>query len=406
MRKFEINTVRKDFPLLERTIYGKRLVYFDNGATAQKPQIVIDRIQQYYSSENANIHRGVHHLSQVGTDLYEEARKTIQSFLNAKHEEEIIMTKGTTDSINLVAFGYSKLLKAGDEVLITEMEHHSNIVPWQMACEYSGATCRYIPLNGKGELDLSNIDELINSKTKILAVTHVSNSLGTINPIEMLIEKAHAVGAKVLIDGAQSLQHFKVDVQQLDADFYVFSGHKLFGPTGTGVLYGKKEALEQLPPYQGGGDMIKEVKMSGTTYNELPHKFEAGTPNIAGGIALKTAIDYFTEFDLSELEAHEKELLEYAETKLKALPGVRIIGTSENKVSVLSFVVEGAHHFDVGTLLDKQGVAVRTGHHCTQPVMDYFGINGTVRASFAFYNTKEEVDIFIGALERALNMLG
>ncbi|MEZ4936208.1 MAG: cysteine desulfurase [Crocinitomicaceae bacterium] len=406
MRKFDVNTVRKDFPLLARQVYGKPLVYFDNGATAQKPQVVIDRINQFYKEENANIHRGVHHLSQVGTDLYEESRKTIQGFLNAKFSEEIIFTKGTTDSINLVAFGYSKMLKPGDEVLITEMEHHSNIVPWQMACEYSGATCKYIPLNEKGELDLSQIDSLINSNTKVVAVTHVSNSLGTINPIEKLIEKAHKVGARILIDGAQSLQHFKVDVQALDVDFYVFSGHKLFGPTGTGILYGKKEALDQLPPYQGGGDMIKEVKMRGTTYNELPHKFEAGTPNIAGGIALKTAIDYFDSFDIQDLQKYEQELLEYAESEIKKLGGIRIIGEADEKVSVLSFVVDGAHHFDVGTLLDKQGIAVRTGHHCTQPVMDFFGISGTVRASFAFYNTKEEIDQFIQALKRALTMLG
>lgn len=405
MRKFDVHKVREDFPLLKREVYGKPLVYFDNGATSQKPQVVIDRIAQFYTKENANIHRGVHHLSQLGTDLYEESRKIVQRFLNARHSEEIIFTKGTTDSINLVAFAYSKILKKGDEVLITEMEHHSNIVPWQMACEYSGADCKYIPLTEKGELDLSNIDDLLNSNTKVLSLTHVSNSLGTINPIEELIEKAHAIGAKVLVDGAQSLQHFKVDVQQLDADFYVFSGHKLFGPTGTGVLYGKKELLDQLPPYQGGGDMIKEVRMSGTTYNELPHKFEAGTPNIAGGIALGTAIEYLNEFDLRELEAHEKDLLHYAESEITNLEEVRIIGEASNKVSVLSFVVDGAHHFDVGTLMDKQGIAVRTGHHCTQPVMDYFGINGTVRASFAFYNTKEEVDLFINALKRALNML-
>jgi cysteine desulfurase/selenocysteine lyase len=405
MRKFEINSVREDFPILKRTVYGKTLVYFDNGATSQKPQSVIDRVNEYYAQENANIHRGVHHLSQVGTDLYEDSRKCIQSFMNATHSEEIIFTKGTTDAINLVAFGYSKLLKEGDEVLITEMEHHSNIVPWQMACKYSGASLKYIPIDKKGELILDELGSLLTTNTKILALTHVSNSLGTINPIEQLIDKAHKVGAHVLIDGAQSLQHFKVDVQALDVDYYVFSGHKVFGPTGTGVLYGKKDLLNMLPPYQGGGDMIKEVKMTGTTYNELPHKFEAGTPNIAGGIALQTGIEYLTSFDFEDLISHEKELLEYAESKLKTLEGVRIIGEAENKISVISFVVDDGHHFDVGTLLDKQGIAVRTGHHCTQPVMDHFEITGTIRVSFAFYNTKDEVDVFIMALERALNML-
>lgn len=404
VKKFDVQTVRSQFPVLNRTIGKNRLVYFDNGATAQKPKSVIDRIQKYYSEENANIHRGVHHLSQVATSAYEEVRIQIAKYINANHSEEIIFTKGTTDSINLVAHSFGKLLNEGDEVLITGMEHHSNIVPWQMLAEEKNLTLRYIPITETGEL-VNDWGSYITSKTKMISLTHVSNALGTVNPIQNIIEKAREVGAKVLVDGAQSLQHFKIDVQALDIDFFAFSGHKIFGPTGTGVLYGKKDLLDAMPPYQGGGDMIKEVTLQKTTYNDLPHKFEAGTPNIAGIIGLGAAFDFLNELPMKEVIAHETQLLRYAEEQLQKIEGLRIIGTAKDKVSVISFLVDGTHPYDVGTILDQQGVAVRTGHHCTQPIMQFFDIPGTIRASFALYNTNEEVDIFVKALEKALGML-
>ena len=381
------------------------MIYFDNGATSQKPQFVIDAINRYYTKDNANIHRGVHHLSQKATNEYEASRKTIATYLNAKHTHEIIFTKGTTEGINLVAYSFGQLLQKGDEVIISAMEHHSNIVPWQMLCERVGCILKVIPINKKGEIIYDEYLHLLTEKTKLVAVTHISNSLGTINPIKKMIDDAHKVGAKVLIDGAQSIQHTKIDVQALDCDFYVFSGHKVFGPTGIGVLYGKEAILNKMPPYQGGGDMILKVTFEKTTYNELPFKFEAGTPHIAGAICLGKAIEYLNQFNIEDLERHELELADYATDLLLTFEGLHIIGESKKKTSVVSFVVDGAHPFDIGTLLDKQGVAVRTGHHCTQPIMDFYKIPGTVRASFAFYNTKEEIDYFIAALDKAITML-
>lgn len=403
--KFDVNTVRKDFPTLHQEVYGKPLIYLDNGATAQKPQIVIDAIQHYYEFENANIHRGVHYLSQVATEKYEQARKTIQAYINAKHEEEVIFTKGTTDSINLVAFSLGETLIEGDEIIISEMEHHSNIVPWQMLCERKGLKLKVIPINDNGELQMEEFHKLLTDRTKLVSITHISNTLGTINPVKEIIDAAHDKGSYVLIDGAQSIQHMKVDMQELDCDFYAFSGHKVFGPTGVGVLYGKKDVLNSMPPYQGGGDMIAKVTFEKTTYNELPFKFEAGTPNIIGGIALGTAFEYLNSINLNELTQYEEELGKYAQSELEQIEGVKIIGKADHKISVISFVVDGIHPFDLGTLLDKQGIAVRTGHHCTQPLMDRFNIPGTIRASFAFYNTKEEVDSFIKATKRAIAML-
>lgn len=402
---FNIEQIRSQFPTLARTVNGKALVYFDNGATSQKPQVVINRINEYYTLENANIHRGVHTLSQEATAAYEEARISIQHYLGAQHAHEIIFTKGTTDSINLVAFSFGELLQKGDEIIISAMEHHSNIVPWQMLCERKECKLKFIPISPKGELDLETYKELLSSKTKLVAVTHVSNALGTVNDVNSIISLAHNVGSKVLIDGAQSIQHMPVNVQDLDCDFYTFSGHKLFGPTGVGVLYGKEVTLNSMPPYQGGGDMIKEVTLEKTTYNSLPHKFEAGTPHIAGGIALGTAFEYLNSLDMEALQQHEKELLDYATGQLQRIDGIQFYGEADYKVSVISFLIEGTHPYDVGTLLDKMGIAVRTGHHCTQPIMDFFKIPGTIRASFAFYNTKEEVDIFINALQRAVRML-
>ncbi|MFN5443298.1 MAG: aminotransferase class V-fold PLP-dependent enzyme [Crocinitomicaceae bacterium] len=404
-RKFNLREIREDFPALRQTVYGKNLIYFDNGATSQKPQFVIDAINRYYTKDNANIHRGVHHLSQKATNEYEASRKTIATYLNAKHTHEIIFTKGTTEGINLVAYSFGLLLQKGDEVIISAMEHHSNIVPWQMLCERVGCVLKVIPINKKGEIIYDEYLQLLTEKTKLVAVTHISNSLGTINPIKKIIDDAHKVGAKVLIDGAQSIQHTKIDVQALDCDFYVFSGHKVFGPTGIGVLYGKEAILNKMPPYQGGGDMILKVTFEKTTYNELPFKFEAGTPHIAGAICLGKAIEYLNQFNIEDLERHELELADYATDLLLTFEGLHIIGESKKKTSVVSFVVDGAHPFDIGTLLDKQGVAVRTGHHCTQPIMDFYKIPGTVRASFAFYNTKEEIDYFIAALDKAITML-
>lgn len=405
VKQFDVESIRKEFPLLNITIGKYPLVYFDNGATSQKPQVVIDRMNTYYAAENANVHRGVHHLSQISTENFEKARTITQKFLNASKSHEIIFTKGTTDGINLVSSSFGKLLEKGDEILISELEHHSNIVPWQMLAKEKELTLRYIPINSKGEWDLSTLENLLTNKTKIVAVSHVSNALGTINPIEHIISLAHKKGAKVLIDGAQAVQHFSVDVQQLDCDFYVFSGHKIFGPTGVGVLYGKEEILNSMPPYQGGGDMIKTVSMKETVYNDLPHKFEAGTPDISGVIGLGAALEWFSTLDLKAVNAYEDELLEYAKNEMTTIPGMKFYGTSENKCSVISFLVEGTHPYDVGTLLNQQGVAVRTGHHCTQPIMEYFGIPGTIRASFSLYNTKEEIDLFITALKRAVTML-
>ena len=403
---FSVHAIRELFPALRQQVYGKQLIYFDNGATSQKPQVVLDTLQKYYALENANIHRGVHYLSQQATSAYEQARRTIQTYIGAKSPDEIIFTKGTTDAINLVAFSFGELLKAGDEILITAMEHHSNIVPWQLLCERKGCVLKVVPITKKGELDLDAFDTLLNERTKLLAITHISNTLGTINPVQDLIQKAHRAGAKVLLDGAQSIQHLQIDVKQLDCDFYCFSGHKVFGPTGIGILYGKEEILEKMPPYQGGGDMIAKVTFERTTYNTLPLKFEAGTPHIAGAIGLGSAIEFLNSLDLDAAAAHELELTKYAQGILDTFEGLHIIGEAKNKTSVVSFTIDNMHPFDLGTLLDKQGIAVRTGHHCTQPLMDFFQIPGTVRASFAFYNTKEEIDTFVAALERSMQILG
>jgi cysteine desulfurase/selenocysteine lyase len=402
---FDIQKIRADFPILSQKVNGKDLVYFDNGATSQKPQVVIDAVAEYYSEINANIHRGVHTLSQLATDAYEASRNTIQTHLNAKHNYEIIFTSGTTFGINLVANGFASFLKAGDEVLVSALEHHSNIVPWQFLCEKTGAKLVVIPMNDNGELILSDFDKLISNKTKIVTVNHISNALGTVNPIEYIIEKAHEVGAAVLIDGAQATPHLRPDMQALNCDFYVFSGHKVCGPTGVGILYGKEEWLRKLPPYQGGGEMIAEVTFEKTTYADLPHKFEAGTPNIAGGIGLGTALDYMNAVGFDNIAVYEQELLDYGTKRLLELDGVTIYGTSKHKASVISFNLEGIHPYDIGTIVDKLGIAVRTGHHCAQPIMSFYNIPGTIRASFAFYNTKEEIDIFVEAVKRAQKML-
>src|SRR5690606_21926621 len=383
----------------------KPLVYFDNAATAQKPQVVMDAEQKYYSEINANIHRGVHYLSQIATDAYEEARVKIQKHLNAKNNFEVLFTAGTTFGINLVANGFGQLLQAGDEVIVSHIEHHSNIVPWQFACQRSGAVLKVIPMLADGSLDMEAYEQLLTDKTKIVSVNHISNALGTINPVKTIIEKAHAVGAAVLIDGAQATPHLKPDVQDLDCEFYVFSGHKICGPTGTGVLYGKEAWLNKLPPYQGGGEMIKEVTFEKTTYACLPHKFEAGTPNIAGGIVLGVAIDYLNEIGFDNIAAYEQELLAYGTEQLSKLNGIEFYGTTAEKASVISFNFKGLHPYDVGAIIDKLGIAVRTGHHCAQPIMNYFDIPGTIRASFAFYNTKEEIDLMIDALKKAQMML-
>ena len=405
MKMFDVQKVRADFPILSQKVNGKPLVYFDNGATSQKPQVVIDAISKYYSEINANIHRGVHTLSQLATDAYEASRNTIQNHLNAKHNHEIIFTSGTTFGINLAANGFASLLKAGDEVMVSALEHHSNIVPWQFLCEKTGAKLVVIPMNEKGELVISEFDNLLSEKTKIVTVNHISNALGTVNPIEYIIKKAHGVGAAVLIDGAQATPHLRPDVQALDCDFYVFSGHKICGPTGVGILYGKEEWLRKLPPYQGGGEMIAEVTFEKTTYADLPHKFEAGTPNISGGIVLGTAIDYMNSIGFDNIAAYEHELLEYGTKRIQEIEGVTIYGTTENKTSVISFNIEGIHPYDIGTIIDKLGIAVRTGHHCAQPIMNFFNIPGTIRSSFAFYNTKEEIDIFVEAVKKAQMML-
>ncbi|WP_299152398.1 aminotransferase class V-fold PLP-dependent enzyme [uncultured Christiangramia sp.] len=405
VRKIDVETIRQDFPILGREVNGYPLVYFDNAATAQTPKQVMDAIVDYYSNYNANIHRGVHALSQEATDKYEQARIKIQQHFNAEHAHEIIMTSGTTHGINLVANGFTSLLKSGDEILVSAMEHHSNIVPWQMLAEKTGAKLKVIPMNEKGELILHEYSNLISDRTKLVFVNHVSNALGTVNPIKEIIDIAHKVGAAVLIDGAQASPHIKADVQELDVDFYVVSAHKMCGPTGVGMVYGKQEWLEKLPPYQGGGEMIATVSFEKTTYAGLPHKFEAGTPNICGGIAFGAALDYMNSIGFEEIASYEDELLQYATSRLKEIDGMKIYGEAAQKTAVISFNVEGLHPYDIGTLLDKMGIAVRTGHHCAQPVMDFFKIPGTVRASFAFYNTKEEIDTFMEALKKALMML-
>jgi cysteine desulfurase / selenocysteine lyase len=401
----DLQKIRADFPILSQKVNGKPLVYFDNGATSQKPQVVIDAIATYYQEINANIHRGVHTLSQLATDAYELSRGKMQQHINAKHAHEVLFTSGTTHGVNLVANGFASLLKSDDEVLVSALEHHSNIVPWQMLCERTGATLKVIPMNEKGELILSAFDELLSGKTKIVTVNHISNALGTINPIKYIIDKAHGFGAAVFIDGAQAVPHLKPDVQALDCDFYAFSGHKMCGPTGTGILYGKEAWLNKLPPYQGGGEMIKEVTFEKTTYADLPHKFEAGTPNIAGGIVLGTAVDYMNAIGFENIQAQELALLEYGTQRLLEIEGLRIFGTSENKTSVISFNIDGIHPYDIGTIIDKLGIAVRTGHHCAQPIMNFFEIPGTIRASFSFYNTKEEIDSLVEAVKKAKMML-
>ena len=401
---FPVDKIRADFPILHRQVSGKPLVYFDNAATSQTPQVVIDAIVNYYSNSNANIHRGVHTLSQEATDLYEEARIKIQKHFNAAKAYEIILTSGTTDSINMIASGFSDLLNSGDEIIVSALEHHSNIVPWQMLCERTGAVLKVIPMLQNGTLDMNAYSDLLSDKTKLVFCNHVSNALGTINPIKEIIEKAHKVGAAVLIDGAQATPHIKPDVQALDVDFYVASAHKICGPTGVGLLYGKSEWLEKLPPYQGGGEMIETVTFEKTTYAGLPHKFEAGTPNICGGIAFGVALDYMNAIGFDAIASYEDELLKYGTQELQEIEGLTIYGTSD-KTAVISFNIEGIHPYDIGAILDKLGVAVRTGHHCAQPIMNFYNIPGTVRASFAFYNTKEEIDMFVAALKKAAMML-
>lgn len=405
-KNFDVNKIRSQFPILQQKVNGNNLVYFDNGATSQKPQVVIDAVANYYSTINSNVHRGVHHLSQLATDAMEASRDKIQKHINAPKREEIIFTKGTTDGINLVASGMGKgWLKAGDEIIVSALEHHSNIVPWQMLCEYSGCILRVIPMLENGELDMDQFVSLLNEKTKLVAVNHISNALGTLNPVKKIIGLAHNAGAMVLLDGAQAVPHMKIDVQELDVDFYVFSGHKLFGPTGVGILYGKEALLEKLPPYQGGGEMIKTVSFEKTTYAGLPHKFEAGTPNIEACIGLGTAIDYINDIGMDLIGEYEQELLKYGTEQLCQFEEMRIIGTSKNKASVISFLLGKIHPYDAGVILDKLGIAVRTGHHCTQPIMDFYSIPGTVRASFAFYNTKEEIDQMVEGLKKVKMML-
>ncbi|MEY8849603.1 aminotransferase class V-fold PLP-dependent enzyme [Psychroserpens sp. XS_ASV72] len=402
---FPIHDIRKDFPILHREVNGKPLVYFDNAATSQTPQQVIDVIVDYYSNHNANIHRGVHTLSQEATDLYEQARQKIQNHFNAKHSHEIILTSGTTHGINLVANGFSELLTEGYEVIVSALEHHSNIVPWQMLCERTGAQLKVLPMLEDGTLDMVAYNKLLSERTKLVFVNHISNALGTINPIETIIAKAHEVGAAILVDGAQACPHLVPDVQALDVDFYVASAHKMCGPTGVGMLYGKESWLKQLPPYQGGGEMISEVTFEKTTYADLPHKFEAGTPNICGGIAFGAALDYMNAIGFENIAAYENELLNYGTEQLLQIDGLKIYGTSQQKTSVISFNLEGIHPYDIGTILDKMGIAVRTGHHCAQPIMDFYNIPGTVRASFAFYNTKAEIDALVEGVKKAKMML-
>ena len=400
-----IDLIRKDFPILDTKVNGHNLIYLDNAATSQTPNCVIDSISDYYKNLNSNIHRGVHFLSQKATEKYEDTRKKFKEHLNANSTKEIIFTSGTTHSINLVANGFINSLKPGDEIIVSQLEHHSNIVPWQMLCEKTGAIMKVIPMNNLGELDINAYEKLLSNKTKVVFVNHVSNALGTVNPVKEIIEKAHQHGAKVLIDGAQAVPHFHVDVKELDVDFYVCSAHKICGPTGVGILYGKQEILEELPPYQGGGEMIDEVTFKKTTYADLPNKFEPGTPNIAGVIASGVALDYINNIGLDNIKKYEDELLAYATEKLREINGVKIYGESENKTSVISFNIGDIHPYDIGSVIDNLGVAVRTGHHCAQPIMDYFKIPGTIRVSFCFYNNFEEIDILIDSLKKAVRML-
>ncbi|SEM56239.1 cysteine desulfurase / selenocysteine lyase [Chitinophaga rupis] len=403
----DVARIRKDFPLLQQaTVYGLPLVYFDNGATTQKPQVVLDTLEQYYTGYNSNVHRGVHHLSQKATDAYEEARKTAAAYINAQYSHEVIFTKGTTDSINLVASSFGRtFLQAGDVVLISAMEHHSNIVPWQMICEEKGAELKVIPINERGELLMDEFSRLLNERVKIVAVTYVSNTMGTVNPVKDIITQAHARNIPVLLDAAQAIQHITIDVQDLQPDFLAFSGHKIYGPTGIGVLYGKEAWLNKMPPYQGGGDMIKTVTFAKTIYNELPYKFEAGTPDVSGAIGLAAALNYLQQVGLEKIQQYEEQLIEYALQALQQVPGIRFIGQAAHRSGAISFLVDDIHPYDLGELLDKQGIAVRTGHHCTEPLMDLFKIPGTVRASLSFYNTFEEVDKLVAAVNRAAAML-
>ncbi len=401
----DVDKIRKDFPILNRKVNGKQLIYFDNAATSQTPNQVINKIVDYYKKYNSNIHRGVHALSQEATDAYESAREKIQKHFNAAHKHEIIFTSGTTHAINIVSSGYTNLLNKGDELIVSALEHHSNIVPWQMLCERTGANLKVIPMNEDGVLIMEQYDQLLCERTKLVFVNHVSNALGTINPIEEIIAKAHKIGAEVLIDGAQASPHIKADLQSLNVDYYVTSAHKICGPTGIGILYGKENSLNCLPPYQGGGEMISEVTFEKTTYADLPHKFEAGTPNIAGGIAFGEALDYLNAIGMKNIADYEAKLLKYATDKLKNIPGLKVYGLANNKTAVISFNVEGIHPYDIGSILDKMGIAVRTGHHCAQPIMDFYKIPGTVRASFSFYNTFQEIDMMVEAVKKSIQML-
>lgn len=405
--KYDVNRIRKDFPILKKTVHGKNLVYLDNAATTQKPTYVIDKVNKYYTTMNANIHRGVHALSQEATEAFEGARIQIKQFINALGKNQVIFTRGTTEAINLVASSYGRThIKEGDEIIISHMEHHSNIVPWQLLCKEKNANLRVIPVNDEGELIYEEFEKMVNERTKFISIVYVSNSLGTINPIKEIIKYAHQFNIPVLVDAAQAVNHLRVDVQDLDCDFLAFSGHKIYGPTGTGVLYGKVELLDAMPPYQGGGDMISKVTFEETTYNELPHKFEAGTPDIAGAIGLGAAIEYINKIGIENIKEHEQTLLEYSTKQIAEIPGLRIIGTAKEKTSVLSFVLENIHPHDIGTFLDFEGVAIRTGHHCTQPLMQRYGIPATSRASFAMYNTKEEVDVLISGLKKIIKVFG
>lgn len=404
--KLDIEAIRKQFPILHQQVNGRDLVYLDNAATSQKPLVVIDALIDYYKGYNANIHRGIHTLAEKATKAYEDTRHTAQRFINAKSEQEIIFTRGVTEGINLVASSYGRaFIKEGDEIIISGLEHHSNIVPWQFVCEEKKAILQVIPVSPEGELDLDAFRKILSGKTKIVSINHASNSLGTINPVKEVIRMAHEVGAVVLIDGAQAGAHLEIDVQDMDCDFYCLSAHKMYGPTGTGILYGKKDILEKMPPYHGGGEMIKEVTFEKTTYNDLPYKFEAGTPNIADVVAYKYAFDFINELGKENIAAHEHELLTYATERVSKLKSVKLVGTAKHKVGVLAFTVDGIHHFDIGQMLDARGIAVRTGHHCTQPLMTCYGIEGTVRASFAVYNTKKEVDQLVEGLERVINFM-
>ncbi len=407
LTSLDVEKIREDFPILRQRVHGKPLVYLDNAATSQKPQAVLDAISGYYSRENSNVHRGIHSLSERATLAYEGARAKVRAFVNASEDREIVFVRGTTEGINLVAQTYGKkFLKTGDEIIVTAMEHHSNIVPWQMLCEEVGARLRVVPINDQGELLLGEFQSLLTEKTKLVSVVHVSNALGTVNPVKRIVEMAHRQGIPVLLDGAQAVPHLRVDVQELDCDFYLFSGHKLFGPTGIGVLYGKARWLEAMPPYQGGGDMILSVTFEKTVYNELPYKFEAGTPHVAGVVGLGVAIDYVTGIGMEAITAYESELLAYATETISALPGVRIIGTAKDKAGVLSFILSGVHAHDIGTILDQEGIAIRTGHHCAMPVMQRFGVPATARASFSFYNTKKEIDAFVAGVQKVRKVFG